>query len=162
MAIDLNLAAQSYATNTPASAGKWATKAAQNANKWEQNAKSPQAEQAYAEGVQLAVQNQLRAKGLANVSASEWAAGIQQGQQAFAQKTSQKSGKWATNFAPSAAIIDRIVPSLPPRVPGQPVQNWVNRGGPIATALNQAKLAGATRGGSFTSRPAPFGGGLQF
>jgi len=161
MAIDVNTAAQYYASGTAANVQKWATKAAQAASEWEQRAKSPDAEQNYAEGVQRAVQYQLRLKGLQDVSASEWASAVQGSGSVYQQKTSMAVNKWAQKFAPYAQIIDRVVSTLPPKVPGQGVQNWLNRGAPIVEALQSAKLQG-----TMTSRPAPMtrtptvGGGI--
>jgi len=142
MAIDLGMAQQKYAQNTPASAQFWAQAATNKANKWEERAKSMEAEQNYAAGVQFAVQNQLRAKGLQNVTAQDYAAGVQNAVNVYQQKTSVASGKWQQRFAPYADVIDRVVSTLPARQPGNAAANVMNRVAPIAQALQQAKLSG--------------------
>ena len=150
MPIDVNSAAQYYAQGTAANVNKWVSKATEKAGEWEQKAKSPEAEQNYAEGVSRAVQHQLRLKGLQSVSAQEWAGAVQGSGSVYQQKTSMAVNKWASRFAPYAAIIDRVVSTLPPKTPGNGVQNWLNRGAPIVEALQSAKLQGV-----MTSRPAP-------
>jgi len=150
MAINVNEAAQYYAQGTSANVNKWVNRTASKAQEWETKAKSPEAEQNYAAGVQFAVQNQLRLKGLQSVSGSEWAGAVQSSGGVYQQKTGMAVNKWASRFAPYAQVIDQVVSSLPPRVPGNAQQNVINRVVPIAEALQRAKLQGV-----MTSRPAP-------
>ena len=158
MAIDLNLAAQKYAQNTPASANFWAQAAQSKANEWEAKAKSQEAEQNYAQAMQFVVQNQLRLKGLQNVTATDYAQGVANSMNVFQTKTANASGKWQNRFAPFASIIDRVVDTLPPRTPGNPDANIDNRVKPIARALHEAKVRGVTGG---YAAPAPMRRGIQ-
>jgi len=52
--------------------------------------------------------------------------------------------KWAARFQPYANVINNVVSTLPARVPGQPTQNVMNRVAPIAEALYNARISGAT------------------
>jgi len=131
-----------YATNATNAAGYWASRAASEAPKWEQNAKSQQAEQNYAAGVQLAIQNQLRLKGLQEVSAQDFANAVSASQDVYAYKVSTSGAKWQNKFAPYAQTIDRVVPTLAPKIPGQVRENVINRVVPIAEALHQQKIGG--------------------
>ena len=156
MPIDLSRAAGKFATNASNAAGDYVAGATANAQLWERNAKSPSAEKNYATGVQIAVQNQLRAKGLAGVTASDYAAGVQNNANVYAQKVGQSSDKWANKFSPFASIIDRMTVNLPPRNPAAaPSQNYASRGGPIADALKQARLQGVM--GARFAAPSAFG-----
>jgi len=152
MPIDLNLAAQKYAQNTPASANFWAQAAQNAAGKWEQKAKSQEAEQNYATAMQYVIQNQLRLKGLQNVTATDYAQGVANSVNVFQTKTANAHMKWQNRFAPFASIIDRIVETLPPKIPGNPDANIDNRVKPIARALHDAKVRGVTAG---YAAPAP-------
>ena len=134
--------ATKYATNAVNAAPTWASRAAAEAEKWEQNAKSQQAEANYAAGVQLAVQNQLRLKGLQNVTAQDFANAVSGAQDVYAYKVSISGTKWQNRFAPFAQTIDRVVATLPPKVPGQVRENVINRVVPIAEALHQQKMGG--------------------
>ncbi|RLI91998.1 MAG: hypothetical protein DRO95_03155, partial [Candidatus Altiarchaeales archaeon] len=150
MPIDLNAAAQKYAQVTPAAAPRWQQRATAAAQVWEQNAKSPQAEQYWAQRVMEAAQNQARLRGLQNVTASHYAQGVQAGTQAYQQKVSQVGAtKWQQKFAPYANVIDSVVSSLPPKTTDV-TQNVMNRVVPIAQALRQAKVGGVAATG-----PAP-------
>jgi len=131
-----------YAQNAVNAAGTWASRAASEAPKWEQNAKSQQAEQNYAAGVQLAIQNQLRLKGLQNVTAQDFANAVSASQDVYAYKVSTSGNKWMQRFEPYAQTIDRVASSLPPKVPGQVRENVINRVVPIAEALHQQKMGG--------------------
>ena len=131
-----------YATNAVNAAGTWASRAAAEAPKWEQNAKSQQAEQNYAAGVQLAIQNQLRLKGLQNVTAQDFANAVSASQDVYAYKVSTSGNKWAQRFEPYAQTIDRVVSTLAPKIPGQVRENVMNRVVPIAEALHQQKMGG--------------------
>jgi len=153
--IDLNEAMQKYAQNTPAAAQRWANRATARAQIWEANAKSQQAEANYATAMQYVIQNQLRLRGLQNVTAADYSQGVQNSIQVYQQKTSMAGMKWQQRFAPYANIINNLLPTLPPKVPGQPRQNWLNRGAPIAEALHQAKLAGVARVPVAPAAPAP-------
>lgn len=141
--IDPNQAAQFYQQGTANSAGKWQSNAARAATDWERAAKSPQAEQNYAAGVQFAAANQLRLRGLANTTANDFARGVGGAGSIYAQKTQANVGKWVSNVAPYFAVINRVVPSLPPSQAGQARQNIMNRVVPVAEALQQARLGGA-------------------
>ena len=148
MPIDMNRASGKFVTNASASAGDYAAGAQAAASTWERNAKSPQAEQAYAAGVALAVQNQLRSKGLQSVTAQDYATGVANNANVYAQKVSQSQDKWQRNFTPYAQEIDRIVPGLPAKNPSaSPSQNYAARGGPVADRLKALRLQGV-RGGS--------------
>lgn len=142
MPIDIGQAGQFYAAGTAANVGKWSAKAAAKAGEWERAAKSPQAESNYAAGVELAARNQLRLRGLQDVSAGQWGQAVQGAGEVYRIKTAAASGKWQAKFAPYAPIIDRTVAALPAKMPGQARQNTINRCAPIGEALQQAKLAG--------------------
>jgi len=156
MPIDVSQAGQFYASGTAANVGKWSAKAAAKSNEWEQKAKSPQAEANYAAGVELAARNQLRLRGLQNVSAGQWSQAVQGAGDVYRIKTGAASGKWAQKFAPFAPIIDRTVAALPAKIPGQARQNTINRCAPIGEALQQAKLAGV-RTAPISVAPTGFG-----
>lgn len=165
MPIDIQSAAQKYATVTPAMAGVWQQRAMQNAEKWEQNAKSPQAEQFWAQRVVEAAQNQARLRGLQRVTAQDYAQGIQVGAQVYEQKVSTVAPqRWAQRFEPYANVIDNVVTRLPPKTTDV-AQNVINRVIPIATALREAKLRGAMGAPAPMRAPAPapgFGARLPF
>lgn len=131
-----------YAQNAVNAAPEWARNAAQNAEKWERNAKSADAERNYQTGVQLAAQNQLRLKGLQRVSAAEFSSAVSGAQDVYAYKVSGSGSKWQSRFEPYASELDRIVPSLPAKTPGQPRENVINRVVPIAEALHAKKVGG--------------------
>ena len=154
--------ATKYANRAVSAAPEWARNAAQAAEKWERNAKSADAERNYATGVQYAAQNQLRLRGLQSVSAADWSGAVSGSQDVYAYKVSVASPKWQSKFEPYAAELDRIVPTLPARIPGQPRENVMNRVVPIAEALHAKKVGGAvTRALGPTATPAapryPFG-----
>ncbi len=154
--------ATKYAQRAVNAAPEWARNAAQNADKWERNAKSADAERNYATGVQLAAQNQLRLRGLQNVSAQDFSAAVSGAQDVYAYKVSIASPKWQTKFEPYAQELDRVVPTLPARTPGNPRENVINRVVPIAEALHAKKVGGAvTRALGPTATPTapryPFG-----
>jgi len=145
MAIDLNAAAQKYATVTPALANVWQQRAQAAAQEWEQKAKSPETEQYWAQRVMEAAQNQARLKGLMNVSAADYAQGIAAGASVYQQKVSTVAPqRWQQKFAPYAEVIDRVVATLPPKTTDV-TQNVLNRVAPIAQALRQAKMQGAVQ-----------------
>jgi len=158
MAIDLNAAMQKYATVTPQMANVWQQRATAAAQKWEANAKSPQTEQYWAQRVVEAAQNQARLRGLQNVTAADYSAGIQAGVQAYQNKVSTIAPqKWMNKFAPYAQIIDQVVATLPPKTTDV-ATNVMNRVVPIATALRQAKLQGiSARAGIGTPAPPTLG-----
>jgi len=154
--------AAKYATNAMNAASEWARNAAQAADKWDRNSKSADAERNYATGVQYAAQNQLRLRGLQNVSAADWSAAVSGSQDVYAYKVSIASPKWQQKFEPYAQELDRIVPTLPSRIPGSPRENVMNRVVPIAEALHAKKVGGAvTRALGPTATPTapryPFG-----
>ncbi len=157
MAIDLNLAQQKFAANTPASAQIWASRTSQAAAKWERNAKSPESEANYAAGVQRAAAEQSRLRGLQGVSAAEFSTGVQAASNIFAQKTAAASQKWQAKFAPFAGIIDSVVAGLPARISGDGRANTLNRVVPIVEALQQAKRSGV----GVSTFQAPTTGGFQ-
>lgn len=145
MPIDLNAAMQKYATVTPALANVWQQRAQAAAQEWEAKAKSPETEQYWAERVMEAVQNQARLKGLMGVSASDYAQGIAAGASIYQQKVSTIAPqRWMQKFAPYADVIDRVKATLPPKTTNV-TQNVLNRVAPIAQALKQAKMQGATQ-----------------
>ena len=159
MSINVNEAAQYYAQGTAANVNKWVSRTSSAASNWEAKAKSPEAEQNYAAGVQFAVQNQLRLKGLQNVGASEWSGAVQGSGSVYQTKTSMSVNKWANRFSPYASVIDQVKTTLPARVPGNAAQNVINRVVPIAEALQRAKLQGIASSRPVPmSAPAPTGG----
>jgi len=132
-----------YATNAVNAAPEWARNAAQAAEKWDRNSKSADAERNYQTGVELAARNQLRLKGLQRVSAADFSSAVSGAQDVYAYKVSGAGGKWQSRFEPYASELDRIVPSLPAKTPGQPRENVMNRVVPIAEALHAKKVGGA-------------------
>ena len=163
MPIDVNLAAQKYATVTPQMAGVWQQRAAANAEKWEQNAKSRQAEEYWRQRITEAAQNQARLRGLERVTANDFVAGINAGATVYQQKVQTIAPrKWAEKFEPYARVIDSVTERLPPKTTDVQ-QNVMNRVVPIAQALRQAKVGRATVGITRTAirTPAPTLGGLR-
>jgi len=132
-----------YQQGTSQKAQKWEQRTAAAANVWESNAKSAQAEQAYAQGVQQAINNQLRLKGLQTVSAAEFSSAVRGKSGLYQQETARKAAKWAARFSPYLDIIRSVAPSLPPKVPGDVMGNIQRRVGGIAVPLHQAKMGGA-------------------
>jgi len=143
MPIDLASAAQKYATVTPQMANVWQARAQAAAQEWEQKAKSPETEAYWQQRVIEAAQNQARLKGLMQVSAADYAAGVAAGAEAYRSKVSTVAPqRWQQKFAPYAEVIDRVVATLPAKTTDV-AQNVMNRVVPIATALRQAKVQGA-------------------
>ena len=134
--------AQKYQYNAVNAAPVWSARASSEAEKWEQNAKSAQAEQNYATAMEYVIQNQLRLKGLQGVSAQDFASAVSGAQDVYAYKVSVSGNKWQEKFSPYAQVIDRVVATLPPKVPGQVRENIMNRVVPIAEALHQQKISG--------------------
>jgi len=156
-------AQNAYVSGTSANANKWERRTAQAAPVWEANAKSAEAEQAYAKGVQMAAQNQLRLKGLQSVTAASFSSAVSGRSGAYREKTAARAGKWASKFSPYLDTIKSIVPSLPARVPGDVSGNIDRRVKPIAQALHQQKVGGgggfiAPRSEGYTVAGRPFGG----
>ena len=147
-----------YQQGTSQRAQRWEQRAAAAAGTWESNAKSAQAEQAYAQGVQLAASQQLRLKGLQPVSAAEFSAAVRGKAGTYQQETARKAGKYAARFAPYLDLLRTIVPALPPRVPGDVAGNIQRRVGGVALPLHQAKMGGA--GGAVAATATPAGGQL--
>lgn len=145
MAIDRNLAAGKYAQNTPASAGVWAQRTQGAANVWEQNAKSQAADQAWKEGITQAVANNARMRGLAGVTAGDFAASVQAGAPSFATKTAQSANKLIAKSERYYQVLDRVVPSLPPRGAAGSAQNY-DRVKIIGEALHAEKVGGVAGG----------------
>ena len=135
--------ANKWASRAASAAPEWSRNAAQAADKWERNAKSAQAEQNYATGVQLAAQNQLRLRGLQHVSSQDFSTAVSGAQDVYAYKVGASVQKWQTKFQPYAEELDRIIPTLPAKTPGQPKENVINRVVPIAEALHDKKIGGA-------------------
>jgi len=135
--------ATKYSQRAVSEAPEWYRNAAQAADKWERNAKSAEAERAYAQGVELAVRNQLRLRGLQGVSAADFSSAVSGAQDVYAYKVSVAGSKWQAKFEPYASEIDRIVPSLPAKVPGDVRGNIERRVVPIAEALHAKKVGGA-------------------
>lgn len=144
MAIDLNSAMQKYSEATPASANRWAAGAINNADKFIRNATSTEAENNYKLGVERSVQNQSRLKGLQNVTASDYANGVQNSVQIYQAKTAGSANKWANKFSPYAQVIDQTVNTLPPKISGDIAGNILRRVTPIAIALNNRKMQGVS------------------
>ena len=134
--------AAKYATNATNAAPVWRARTTAEAEKWEANAKSQQAESNYATAMEYVIQNQLRLKGLQNVSATDFANAVAGAQDVYAYKVSTAGGKWQERFTPYAQTIDRVVSTLPPKIPGQVRENVMNRVVPIAEALHQQKMGG--------------------
>ena len=145
-----------YQQGTSQRAQKWEQRTAAAAGQWESNAKSAAAEQAYAQGVQLAVSNQLRLKGLQPVTAAEFSSAVRGKSGLYQQETARKAGKYAARFAPYLDLLRTIVPSLPPKVPGDVAGNIQRRVGGVAIPLHQAKMGGAGSAG-YTTPTAPTG-----
>jgi len=158
MPIDLNAAAQKYAAVTPAMAPVWQQRAQAAAQKWEQNAKSMEAEQYWAQRTIEAAQNQARLRGLQFVTAQDYSQGIQVSANVYREKVSTIAPqRWMRKFEPYAQVIDQVVATLPPKTTDV-VQNVLNRVAPIAQALRQAKIQGVapvTGMGTPTATPAP-------
>jgi len=154
MAIDRNLAAAKYAQNTPAAAGVWAQRTQGAANVWEQNAKSPAADAAWKEGITQAVANNARMRGLSAVTASDFAQGVQAGSATYAQKTAQSAGKLVAKSERYYQVLDRVVPSLPPRGPAGSPQNY-DRVRAVGEALHNEKIGGVAAGAGFAPARAP-------
>ena len=145
MPIDLAAAANKYATVTPQMVNVWQQRAQAAAQEWENKAKSPETENYWAQRVIEAAQNQARLKGLMNVSATDYSAGIAAGTEAYRSKVSTIAPqRWQQKFAPYAEVIDRVVATLPAKTTDV-VQNVMNRVAPIAQALRQAKIQGVTQ-----------------
>ena len=114
-------------------------------------------EQYWAQRVVEAAQNQARLRGLQNVTAADYSAGIQAGVQAYQNKVSTIAPqKWMNKFAPYAQIIDQVVATLPPKTTDV-ATNVMNRVVPIATALRQAKLQGISARAGITPAPPTLG-----
>lgn len=143
-----------YTTGTAANAQKWEARTAAAASEWEAKAKSPAAEQAYGQGVQVAVANQLRLKGLQGVTASEFSGAVRGRSGAYREKTAARAAKWGTRFSPFLDTIRTVVPGLPPRVPGDIAGNIQRRVTPIATALHNQKLGGVSPAAGYGAAPA--------
>ena len=141
--INLTQAQQSYSAGTQANVQKWQANTGAAAQTWFQNATSSQAEANYAAGIQIAINNQTRLKGLQASSAAEFQQGVQGAGGQYQARTQAKSGKWMSKFQPYAQLIDGLVPGLPAKIPGQARQNTINRSAPIGEALQQAKMSGA-------------------
>jgi len=130
---------------------KWEERTTGAAAIWETAAKSPEAEDAYAKGVDLAVRQQLRLRGLQPITARDFAAAVRGMGTFWRDKALARSAKWGVKFRPYLEEIGRIVPTLPPKIPGQPRENVLNRVVPIAEGLHRLKVGG--------SSPSPVGGG---
>jgi hypothetical protein len=63
------------------------------------------------------------------------------GASAYAAATAAKAQKQAERALPYVNEAERLAANLPPKV-RDPVQNWVQRGGPIAKRLREMKEAG--------------------
>jgi len=84
----------------------------------------------------------LRLKGLTPVTAADYSAGVSAAVDIYRTKTAAKAGKWGVKFTPFAEFINRIVPTLAAKIPGQVRQNVLNRVVPIAEGLHQLKIRG--------------------
>lgn len=151
MPIDVREAARSFTEGVRGKGGKWERRTGEASREWETNAKSAEAEQAYGEGVRLAADQGLRARGLEPVSSGDFANAVAGRGRAFEEGASARAGKWQNKFGPFAQVIDRVVDRLPAKTPGAARENVMNRVVPIAEALQEAKrqgLAGRARAGA--------------
>ena len=100
-------------------------------------AKAIQGEQNYADGVQRAVQEKARAKGLSNVSDSDWQqAALNKGSQRIVAGMQASESKFSNGVQKNLATIEGV--SLPPRTQDA-ATNVQNRVIPIAVALQKQK-----------------------
>jgi hypothetical protein len=95
----------------------------------------------WAQGVAIAVQNDLFAKGLTKSGDQKWKANAAgKGGQRFASGAQAAAPSWAAGFAPSAQILDNI--QLPPRMPRGDPGNAA-RSQIVQQALHAQRLKGA-------------------
>jgi len=130
----------------------WERRTSASAPIWEAAAKAPEAEEAYATGVQMAVQHRLRLRGLEPWTGAAWAGMVRAKGRYYQEKAAGAAPKWGMKFKPFLEEIRRIVPGLPARVPGDIVGNITRRVTPIATRLHELKVGGA---GYSPASPAP-------
>jgi len=123
---------------------KWEGRTTAAATTWEERAKSSEAEENYRIGTERAIQRGLRLRGLQPVSATDFQTSIRGMGRIWEDKATARAPKYGQKFAPYLNEIARIVPTLPPKIPGAARENVINRVVPIAEGLQQLKLAGAS------------------
>jgi len=128
---------------------KWARKAAQAAPDYEQGVSQPltdwqqattAAREAWAQGVQQAVQRNAFAAGVQRAGTQKWQQGaLRKGARRFAEgvQVAQELGAWQQGFEPFAQVIQNT--NLPPRGPKGDPRN-IERVAAMARALREAKL----------------------
>jgi len=129
---------------------KWEGRTTAAASIWEERAKSREAEENYATGVERAVRLGLRLKGLDPITARNFADAVRGMGRIWSEKAAARRSKWEMKFKPYLEEIKRIVPTLAPRVPGEPRTNVINRVAPIAEGLAALKEAGVGGGGGYS------------
>jgi len=105
---------------------------------WQGPASSQQAETNYATGVQAAIADGRRLRGIQGVSNADWrTAAAEKGGPIIGQRIVLALGKYQTKFAPILQAMNAAADSLPPRTTS-PSQNITNRLVPIVQAAVQA------------------------
>ena len=105
---------------------------------WQTAAMSPQSELNYAEGVQKAVQNGSRVKGIQAVSNQQWrTASEQKGGPIIGQRVAGSIQKYEQNFGPILTAMNNAADNLPARTTS-PSQNIANRMVPVVQAAVEA------------------------
>jgi len=155
--IDVAAAQGRYAVNAPAAAEYWASRAEAQAGKWEREAKSPASETRFRQALEVVIANQLRLKGLMPVTAADYASGVRGSVDIYRTKTAAKAPKWGARFAPFAEWLNRTVPTLAAKIPGQIRTNVMNRVVPIAEGLHALKIRGVAS--PVAPVASPLGGG---
>jgi len=143
-----------FETGIPGKEAKWEERTTGAADIWEVAAKSREAEEAYAAGVDLAVRQQLRLRGLDPITARDFQTAVRGMGTFWREKAVRRAPKWAFKFRPYLEEIRRIVPGLPAKIPGRPRENVLNRVVPIAEGLHRLKI-GASPGAALTPSPTP-------
>jgi hypothetical protein len=104
---------------------------------------SDAAEAHYNAAMAAVLNNKLRQKGLQGVTDADFQAGVTAaGASGYSSGAQKKSGKFAKKFAPYAAIINQVLPTLAAKGT-DPNANIDNRVKPIANALNKKRLGTA-------------------
>ena len=107
-------------------------------NDWQQKAMA--GEESYAAGIQAAVANRSREKGIAKTSNSEWQANaITKGGARWAPGVNAAEADYSKGLAPVLSVIESV--TLPPRT-NDAAANVAGRVTPIAVALQNAKREG--------------------
>ena len=107
----------------------------QNTSEWQ--AKAIQGEDLYAAKIQDAIANRSRAKGIQNVSDSEWkSAAVNKGAQRIGPGMTASKDKFASGISEVLSTIQSV--NLPPKT-ADPIANVQNRVVPIVSALADMK-----------------------